>query len=203
MFADGMVYTEELLITRLHLSASIVLSLSWLCKWNPIIDWADLTLLFKESLCTVNVQYAQHNFRLKLSSNDMLRQAKGLCTATQSVDPKLGSSVMVDATLGNQSSQLGNHSQVSMTLDEKLEGPPPISLISTVALDQALKQGDTAYYLHIAPCQPNEMACTAKTSTHSPLTPYDDSALKDLIPPKYHNYLDVFTKGSAHELPPH
>ncbi len=41
------IHQENLLINKLHPSAPIVLGLPWLRKYNPQIDWRNLTLAFK------------------------------------------------------------------------------------------------------------------------------------------------------------
>jgi hypothetical protein len=66
--------------------------------------------------------------------------------------------------------------------------PPPISLISAAAMAMNMKHGIPAYQLMIQPAPDN--------------SEIDDSE-KSSIPQEYHDYMDVFSEGSARELPPH
>ena len=47
-FKDGTIQMVEFLVTRLHPTAPIVLGLPWLQKYNPDINWSDLSLQFRE-----------------------------------------------------------------------------------------------------------------------------------------------------------
>src|SRR6266481_909824 len=46
-FSDESTQTLELLVTKLHPSALIILRLPWLRSTNPIIDWSTLSLAFR------------------------------------------------------------------------------------------------------------------------------------------------------------
>src|SRR3954447_9436279 len=47
VFADGTTQRIPFLVTPLDSSAQIVLGLPWLQEYNPIVDWANLTLQFR------------------------------------------------------------------------------------------------------------------------------------------------------------
>ena len=47
IFADGTTQRIPFLVTPLDSSAQIVLGLPWLQEYNPIVDWANLTLQFR------------------------------------------------------------------------------------------------------------------------------------------------------------
>ena len=49
-FADCSTQSLSLLVTKLHLSAPIVLGLPWLRSTNMMIDWSALSLTFKKAL---------------------------------------------------------------------------------------------------------------------------------------------------------
>ncbi|THV06360.1 hypothetical protein K435DRAFT_587280, partial [Dendrothele bispora CBS 962.96] len=49
IFEDGTSHQEDLLITKLHPAARIVLGLTWLQKYNPSINWTKLTFAFEGS----------------------------------------------------------------------------------------------------------------------------------------------------------
>src|SRR6266481_1472970 len=46
-FSDESTQELDLLVTKLHPSAPIVLGLPWLQKTNPVVDWANLSLTFR------------------------------------------------------------------------------------------------------------------------------------------------------------
>src|SRR6266481_3197197 len=48
-FSDESTQELDLLITKLHPSAPIVLGLPWLWQTNPVVDWANLSLTFRTS----------------------------------------------------------------------------------------------------------------------------------------------------------
>src|ERR1700738_3735421 len=58
-FPDNTTHEETFLITQLHPAADVVLELAWLRKWNPLTDWANLTIQFQESLRAISVQLPQ------------------------------------------------------------------------------------------------------------------------------------------------
>lgn len=58
-FADGTIQTVEFLVTRLHPTAPVVLGLPWLRKFNPDINWSDLSLAFRESNARISAALAE------------------------------------------------------------------------------------------------------------------------------------------------
>jgi len=72
--------------------------------------------------------------------------------------------------------------------------PPHISLINAATFMHACKlEGSTKYQLQLRPSD-SAKACSSSTSTPLDL---------DIVPPEYRNYVDVFSKAKASELPPH
>jgi transposase InsO family protein len=49
LFTDGTTHTETFFVTRTHPTAPVVLGLTWLRRWNPRIDWDELTLRFNDT----------------------------------------------------------------------------------------------------------------------------------------------------------
>jgi len=72
--------------------------------------------------------------------------------------------------------------------------PPHISLINAATFVRACKlEGSTKYQLQLRPSD------SVKAHSSSASTPPD----LDIIPPEYRDYVDVFSKAKASELPPH
>lgn len=49
-FQDNTTHEETFLLTKLHSSAQLVLGLPWLKKYNPTINWKDLTFSFENGI---------------------------------------------------------------------------------------------------------------------------------------------------------
>ena len=58
LFDDGTHQDLSLLVTKLHPAAQVVLGLSWLRKYNPAIDWATMTFIWRDKpKSTINMAY--------------------------------------------------------------------------------------------------------------------------------------------------
>jgi len=80
------------------------------------------------------------------------------------------------------------------SVDTLVFTPPHISPINTAAFVRACKlKGSTKYQLQLHPSD------SAKARSSSASTPPD----LDNVPPEYRDYVDVFSKAKASELPPH
>jgi len=97
---------------------------------------------------------------------------------------------------GNPISGLSGQSDPGLTpsVNTPVCTPPHISLINTAAFMHACKlEGSTKYQLQLCPSD------SAKARSSSVSTLLD----LDIVPPEYHDYVDVFSKAKASELPPH
>jgi len=97
---------------------------------------------------------------------------------------------------GNPVSSLPGQSDPGLvpSIDTLVCAPPHISLINAAAFVHACKlEGSTKYQLQLCPPD-SAKACSSSTSTPPDL---------DIIPPEYHDYVDVFSKAKASELPLH
>ena len=77
-------------------------------------------------------------------------------------------------------------------------------------MDQLLREGVPSYVIHIRPetkggKEAEHFRATAEpTATdESKRNQEEEEELKKHIPPKYHDFLDVFSPGEVKELPPH
>ena len=80
------------------------------------------------------------------------------------------------------------------SVDTLVCAPPHISLINTAAFVHVCSlEGSTKYQLQLRPADSAKF-WSSSTSTLQDL---------DIVPPEYRNYMDVFSKAKASELPPH
>jgi len=97
---------------------------------------------------------------------------------------------------GNPDSSLSGQSTPGLapSVDTPVCTPPHISLINAAAFMHACKlEGSTKYQLQLHPSD-SAKACSSSASTPPDL---------DIVPLEYCNYVDVFSKTKASELPPH
>jgi len=80
------------------------------------------------------------------------------------------------------------------SVDTPVCDPPHISLVNAAAFVRACKlEGSTKYQLQL---RPSDSVKAQSSSTSAPPVP-------DTVPPEYCDYMDVFSKAKASELPPH
>ncbi|SPC61346.1 uncharacterized protein UHOD_11575 [Ustilago sp. UG-2017b] len=79
-----------------------------------------------------------------------------------------------------------------------------IDVIDAFAFDKSL-QSDciTSGTLYPSPIQSQQLLATTITSSDTTMALAYDTGLSDIIPPEYHQYLDVFSRVRADKLPPH
>ncbi|SPC67464.1 uncharacterized protein UHOD_11753 [Ustilago sp. UG-2017b] len=79
-----------------------------------------------------------------------------------------------------------------------------IDVIDAFAFDKSL-QSDciTSGTLYPSPIQSQQLLATTITSSDTTTALAYDTGLSDIIPPEYHQYLDVFSRVRADKLPPH
>ncbi len=98
-FPDGTVHDEELLVTTTPTDTPIVLGLAWLRRWNPLIDWATLTLAFKTTANAANIPLqlvpAAPAFKI---SEDTIGAPANTATATKFTVATIAPSTTTDKT---------------------------------------------------------------------------------------------------------
>ncbi|KAG6872044.1 hypothetical protein C0995_013633 [Termitomyces sp. Mi166 len=77
-----------------------------------------------------------------------------------------------------------------------------IRIIGAALFAQIIWEGAQAYQLHVSPSLLEEHLW-ADTDIPASKTKLKDQILHKVIPPKYHKYANMFSKGGAKELPPH
>ncbi|KAG5721963.1 hypothetical protein E4T56_gene18482 [Termitomyces sp. T112] len=75
-----------------------------------------------------------------------------------------------------------------------------IKIIGAVPFACLLQEGTPAFQLQVMPALPKEYLCTGTTAPESKT---EEQILSKVVPPEYHEFADMFSEGSAKELPPH
>ncbi|KAG5734840.1 hypothetical protein E4T56_gene653 [Termitomyces sp. T112] len=95
-------------------------------------------------------------------------------------------------TLDSSTTTLTSNSINSRSLD--------IKIISTVPFAHLLQDSTPTFQLQITPALPEEHLHTGTTVLESKM---EEQILSEVVPPEYHKFADVFSQGSAKELPLH
>ncbi|KAG5716920.1 hypothetical protein E4T56_gene8539 [Termitomyces sp. T112] len=75
-----------------------------------------------------------------------------------------------------------------------------IKIIGTVPFTRLLQEGTPTFQLQVTPALPEEYL---RAGTTVPENKTEEQILSEVVPPEYHEFADVFSKGSAKELPLH
>ncbi|KAG5730184.1 hypothetical protein E4T56_gene11680 [Termitomyces sp. T112] len=95
------------------------------------------------------------------------------------------------------------------TLDSATAAPLPtpidpgdlnIKIIGTIPFVHILQDGTPTFQLQIMPALPEEYLCAETTLLEHKI---EEQILYEVVPPEYHKFADIFSEGSAKELPPH
>ncbi|KAG5729497.1 hypothetical protein E4T56_gene4641 [Termitomyces sp. T112] len=79
-------------------------------------------------------------------------------------------------------------------------GDLDIKIIGAVPFMHLLREGTPAFQLQFTPALPEEYL---RAGTTTPEIKMEEQILSEVVPPEYHEFADVFSEGSAKELPPH
>jgi hypothetical protein len=184
----------EFLITELDVKFPAVLRLDWLTLYNPLIDWADSNVTFRDHPDTLPVTTTQSVLTNQEelpsddnTSSDFLPDPNPINIPEQTtkfISNPTVDSIPVPNTVP-ASSPIPNNS-----------GSSPIPLISLVSAEAFMR----SMQLEGAQC--------FSILAHDPLKPNSPNKLKfnpDLkdIPEVYHEFADVFSRQKADTLPPH
>ncbi|KAG5726085.1 hypothetical protein E4T56_gene1635 [Termitomyces sp. T112] len=75
-----------------------------------------------------------------------------------------------------------------------------IKIIGAIPFARLLREGTPAFQLQVMPALPKEYLCMGTTT---PENKTEEQILSEVVPLEYHEFADVFSEGSAKELPPH
>ncbi|KAG6899800.1 hypothetical protein C0993_006799 [Termitomyces sp. T159_Od127] len=207
----GLWFPIYLLVMQLPEVTSIILGLSWLCDVNSNIDWRDLTMKFPgSSACLAAVSLC-----LQLTNNSSEAGATGAPTAPLDNSGKFP---FPQHTLGAPPAFFPNipHNKYKgpnypihrpwMTLDpDDVDQPPKllnadalnIKIISLASFARIIQNSVSAFQLHISSALPEEHL-SADTIALKPKT--EEQILYEVVFLEYHEFADMFFKGSAKEL---
>ncbi|KAG5723599.1 hypothetical protein E4T56_gene18161 [Termitomyces sp. T112] len=200
-------FQARLLITQLPPSTLIMLRLPWLRDVNPDINWKDLTMQFPGPEASLA---AAIHLRLQ-SISDLDIPHSNTITSGMTQDP-------------STPNILRNRYKGPRYPDQQCPKPPTdpdvtpdptvtpmvpnpinpgdldIKIIGAVPFARLLREGTPAFQLQVMPALPEEYLCAGTTA---PEIKMEEQILSKVVPPEYHEFADVFSEGSAKELPPH
>ena len=222
-YADGTTHREQFFPQQVHPSVKVVLGMSWLRKWNPTINWADLTLRFPESLRAISMTVPSLNdpvdhVLLQLLDPEPRSTATRDSDASETLEAPSKPQEPSDAHKTSKTDHVDHSKPVSGEDDaapskksppsatsaptDSAKKPPAISLISAAAFHLNLKRGETAYVFHCKPAQETE-ALRASIAEEDLPTATPIKSLDELVPIEYRDFADVFSEEIAREMPPH
>ncbi|KAG5718806.1 hypothetical protein E4T56_gene2699 [Termitomyces sp. T112] len=201
-----------LLVTQLPLPTPIVLGLPWLQDVNPDIDWKDLTMQFLSPKVSLA---AAIPLRLQsIPDSDVSHPGASTSGATQSPSTssdnpdKEGDTTLprtavpqpatlkVPDQLHHHSGLIRCHSNIQLHQPRSLN----IKIVGAVPFACLLQDSTPTFQLQITPALPEEHLHTGTTMLESKM---EEQILSKVVPPEYHEFADMFSEGSAKELPPH
>ncbi|KAG5727749.1 hypothetical protein E4T56_gene20776 [Termitomyces sp. T112] len=211
-FADGQQQELQLLVTKLHPSAPVVLGLTLhLDRDNPT----------NSGLVPFNVSPPSKNSETTIDQLWTPLQLHSRSAWSFIIYVRLGGSLKVLPALvdSGASSVFGPHypdqqcpkppTDPNITPDPTITPTVPnpvdprdlnIKIISTVPFTRLLREGTPTFQLQVMPALPEEYLCAGTTAPESKM---EEQILSEVVPPEYHEFADMFSEGSAKELPPH
>ncbi|KAG6896399.1 hypothetical protein C0992_008521 [Termitomyces sp. T32_za158] len=198
---NGLRFPVDFLVTQLHESTPIVLGLPWLRNVNPDIDWATLTMKFD----TPGAELAAAIHLLPSPNLDDTEPRDTLNTPEPQSPTLLPAHAPCPPNISRNKYKGPNYPTQSSwsTLRPTLEDVPPplahpsaldIKIIGAAPFARILQEGAQAFQLHITPALPEEHL-RAEASPPEPKT--EEETLRQVIPPEYHEFADVFSMPSA------
>ncbi|KAG5730315.1 hypothetical protein E4T56_gene10521 [Termitomyces sp. T112] len=201
-----------LLIAQLPSLTSIMLRLPWLQDINPDIDWKNLTMQFsgpKASLAAAIPLHLQSildcNTPNPNSSTSRATQSPSTLNGSQENEddmplpwPSLSKSQWLPPNISqNQYKDPAAATPLPTPVDPR---DLDIKIIGTIPFACILQDGTPAFQLQIMPALP-EGYLYAETILLEHKT--EEQILYEVVLLEYHEFADIFSEGSAKELPPH
>ncbi|KAG5732059.1 hypothetical protein E4T56_gene18829 [Termitomyces sp. T112] len=195
-------FQARLLVTQLPLLTTIVLGLPWLQDVNPNIDWKDLTMQFPGP--EASLAAAIHLCLQSIPDSDISHSSASTSGATQNPSTSDDNpDEEGDATLPwspTNSATTPDSSATTLTSNSVDPRSLDIKIISAIPFACLLQDGTPAFQLQITPALPEEHLHTGTTALESKM---EEQILSEVVPLEYHEFADMFSEGSAKELPPH
>ncbi|KAG5716111.1 hypothetical protein E4T56_gene10872 [Termitomyces sp. T112] len=225
-------FQARLLVTQLPPSTPIMLGLPWLRNVNPDINWKNLTMQFpgpEASLAATIHLHLQSISDLNVPHPDTITSRTTQDSPTPDANPDgERSTTLSRAPLDKLRRLPPNIPQnwykgprypnqqcpkpltnpdvtpdptVTPTVPNPVDpGDLDIKIIGAVPFACLLREGTPTFQLQVTPALPKEYLCAGTTAPESKM---EEQILSEVVPPEYHEFTNMFSEGSAKELPPH
>ncbi|KAG5722479.1 hypothetical protein E4T56_gene2867 [Termitomyces sp. T112] len=117
--------------------------------------------------------------------------AAAICLCLQSI---------LDSDVYHSVTSTSGATQNPSTSDDNPNDEEDATLPCAVPFARLLQDSTPAFQLQITPALPKEHLHTGTTVPESKM---EEQILSEVVPPEYHEFADMFSEGSAKELPPH
>jgi hypothetical protein len=185
------------LITKLDTKFSAVLRLDWLILHNPLINWADSSVTFRDHpniLLVTTIQSVLANQEELPSDDDTSSKLLEDLSDPNTVDiPEPTTEFISNPTIGSIPIPGTNPISRSILNNSGISSAPLISLVSAEAFMRSMQSEGAQCFSILA----HE---TLKPDSSD--KPKFNPDLKD-VPEVYHEFADVFSRKKADTLPPH
>src|SRR5215468_3274390 len=191
-FPSGDVFPLDFYVTPLESSCSVVLGLSWLLRYNPLIDWRLGHVVFRSPIQEISASPSTHLSAAVLQQaeyplHDSLPRNESLLDPSPCETSVTNSPPVVELPPN------------SSPLDEppvlRVSPPPHVSLVNASAFSRACRlEGSQAFRLDLA--SPELFGKSANASSQ-------ESVDLASVPEEYHDFADVFSKKRASTLAEH
>ncbi|KAG5727060.1 hypothetical protein E4T56_gene20311 [Termitomyces sp. T112] len=201
-------FQAQFLITQLSPLTPIVLGLLWLQDINPNINWKNFTVQFPGSKASLVAAIPLH--LQSISDPNASNSSTSTSGATQSPSTSDSNPEGEENTTPPwaHNTPTSNAQPLQTTLTQLL--PPyhlpvnsknlDIKIISAIPFAHILQASTPAFQLQIMPALPEECLHAETTMLEYKM---EEQILYEVVPPDYHEFADMFSEGSAKELPPH
>ncbi|KAG5723957.1 hypothetical protein E4T56_gene9752 [Termitomyces sp. T112] len=193
-------FQARLLVTQLPPLTLIMLRLLWLRDINPDINWKNLTMRFpgpEASLAAAIHLRFQSISDLDVPCPNTITSGTTQDSPTPNANPDRERSTTLSRPPSDKlqwlpPNILRNRYKGPRYLNQRCPKPPTDP---DITLDPTITP-----MLQVTPALPEEHL---RTGTTAPESKMEEQILSEVVPLEYHEFADVFSEGSAKELPPH
>jgi hypothetical protein len=185
------------LITKLDTKFPAVLRLDWLTLHNPLINWADSSVTFRDhpdiSLVTTTQSILANQEELPSNDDTSSKLSENLSDPNTVDIPEPTTEFISNPTVDSTPVPVTNPVSESIPNNSGVSSAPLISLVSAEAFMRSMQLEGAQCFSILA---------------HEPLKPDSSEQpkfnpdLKD-VPEVYHEFADVFSRQKVDTLPPH
>ncbi|KAG5727488.1 hypothetical protein E4T56_gene12005 [Termitomyces sp. T112] len=210
---NNLQFQARLLVTQLPPSTLIVLRLLWLQDINPDINWKNLTMQFpgpKASLAATIHLHLQSISDLNVPHPDTITSGTTQDSPTSDTNPDRERSTTPSRSLLDKLRRLPPNIPRSQYKglrypNQQRPKPPTNPNVTpdptvTPTVPNPIDPGDLDIKIIVTPALPKEYL---RAGTTAPESKMEEQILSKVVPPEYHEFADMFSEGSAKELPPH